>query len=101
MKRGGWDENYKHTCPESNKTLVVCALGGMERREELKGPACHVAVSKVEVHPGCNEGLICVQAVYCILYYSTCPCTTFNTSVYYTGIIVAGNCYLQDGCSPS
>ena len=39
--------------------------------------------------------------MYCILYYSTCPCTTYNTSVYYTGIIVTGNCYLQDECSLS
>ena len=73
MKRGGWDKNYKHTCPEGNKTLVVCVLGGMEGREELKGSACHVAVSKVEVHPGSNEGSMCVQAVYklCTVSYIT------------------------------
>ena len=71
----------------------VC-VGGNGGKGKAKGATCHVAVSRVKVHPECNEGSLCVQAVYCILYCSTCPCTTYNTSMYYTGSIVAGNCYL-------
>lgn len=99
VKRGGWDENLMHTGPDGSEALLgaVCVgRGGGERwaREGAHMPCC------------CLEGWEYTQSVMkgqCVYMLCTVLLITQHVhvqpTVYYTGIIVAGNCYLWDACS--